>query len=153
MDNGFLNLDFCPNGKQIELFDENYKKLCTKLCPIDCMNDEYVISSGKSYRSSEKSLQFTINWDQSKPFIINKETPVMTFNGYFCYIGGLFGMWFGISANQLYEIIFKIRPIFSIIIIYCKILLNICIETIYILRAFMRKCSKFLISIISFFKC
>jgi hypothetical protein len=27
----------------------------------------------------------------------------MTFTDYFCYIGGLFGMGFGISANQLFE--------------------------------------------------
>ncbi len=34
----------------------------------------------------------------------------MTFTDYFCYIGGLFGMWFGISANQLFENLIKNHP-------------------------------------------
>jgi hypothetical protein len=41
--------------------------------------------------------------DDTKPLIDYRETPVMTFTDYFCYIGGQFGMWFGISANQLFE--------------------------------------------------
>jgi len=143
MDNGFQNLDICQNWTQIESFDERYTKFCTKLCPIDCMNDEYITFGMLSTFRSPKLMQLTLDWDQSKPFIVNKEIPVMTFNGYFCYIGGLFGMWFGISANRLYEIILKNCPIFSLIIIYFKILLNICIENIYILRAFMRNCLKF----------
>jgi hypothetical protein len=31
----------------------------------------------------------------------------MTFTHYFCYIAGLFGMWFGITANPLFENLIK----------------------------------------------
>jgi uncharacterized membrane protein len=34
---------------------------------------------------------------------MNKETLVMTFTDYFCFIGYLIGMLFGNSANQLFE--------------------------------------------------
>ena len=62
----------------------------------------------------------------------------MTFTNYMCYIGGLFGMWFGISANQLFEkikwfylsfkfklilFLYNIEEVFLIIIILIKHLL------------------------------
>ncbi len=37
--------------------------------------------------------------EDTKPLVINRETSVMTFTDYFCYIGVLFR----ISANQLFE--------------------------------------------------
>jgi hypothetical protein len=44
LDYGFKNLETCKNGKQyLHTFTETYEKLCRTLCPIDCINDEYVI--------------------------------------------------------------------------------------------------------------
>ncbi len=43
-----------------------------------------------------------VSWDESKPFITNIETPVMTLNDYICYIGGMLGMWFGTNVNYLF---------------------------------------------------
>jgi len=103
LDFGFRNLEFCQNDDQLlETFTENYTKICKSLCPIDCINDEYIIinkyKNNKKY-SDSKFWNLRFHWDESKPIIINEETPVMTFTHYFCYIGGLFG----ISANQLFE--------------------------------------------------
>jgi hypothetical protein len=99
--------DICLKSKQYMLsFYDNYSKLCTHLCPIDCINDEFIITNQqkkKLFRIDSNIKEFSLKWDDTKPFIVYRETPVMTFTGYFCYIGGLFGMWFGISANQLFE--------------------------------------------------
>src|SRR5260221_14672621 len=66
------------------------------------------------------NLLSRVAWDTKEPLISFIETPIMSFNQYFCYIGGLFGMWFGISLKKLYHIIqiwfqnhFKWRQIFS----------------------------------------
>jgi hypothetical protein len=106
LDFGFQNLEFCQNDDQLlETFTQNYTKICKSLCPIDCINDEYIIinkyKNDKKY-SDSKFWNLRFHWDESKPIIINEETPVMTFSHFFCYIGGLFGMWFGISADQLF---------------------------------------------------
>jgi hypothetical protein len=106
-DYGFNKLNTCLNDRKFMLsFHENYTEFCTNLCPIDCISDEYFITI--KYQTDQiffdpRYWKFTVEWDDSKPLIINKETPVMTFTDYFCLIGDLFGMWFGISANQLLD--------------------------------------------------
>jgi len=86
------------------------------LCPVDCITDEYEVAADSETFAvnvpNQNSFKSTFNCDQSKPFITNKETPVMTFMSYFCYIGGIFGMWFGISANQLYNRLVERRLMF-----------------------------------------
>ncbi len=107
LDYGFKTLETCKKGGQyLYTFTETYEKLCRTLCPIDCINDEYVIiNEYKKYckHSDLKYWNLNLYWDESKPIMIYEETPVMTFTEYFCYIGGLLGMWFGFSANQLFE--------------------------------------------------
>jgi len=122
LDFGFQNLEFCQNDDQLlETFTENYTKICKSLCPIDCINDEYIIinkyKNDKKY-SDSKFWNLRFHWDESKPIIINEETPVMTFTDYFCYIGGLFGMWFGISANQLFVKFIEKHNIYYIKLLY-----------------------------------
>ncbi len=106
MDRVSNDSNICPNDSiKINHFYPKYSKLCTYLCPINCINDAYIISNkyqNQKSSSDSNELNISLFWDSSKPLILNKETPVMTFTDYFCYIGGLFGMWFGISANQLF---------------------------------------------------
>jgi hypothetical protein len=91
----------CRNGDQ---FMRNFTKIYENLCQVDCINDEYLVinkyKNDKKY-SDPKFWNLEFYWDESKPIIINEEKPVMEFADYICYIGGLFGMWFGVSANQL----------------------------------------------------
>jgi len=115
-DYGSNDLNFCSQvlyrNYTLDNLRRNYEKLCTDLCPIDCIQNQYDIIKGRTNRFSllDQSLfKLTLNWDESKPFMIYKETPVMTFTSYFCYIGGLFGIWFGISANQLYDYLIEKR--------------------------------------------
>jgi len=119
-------LKYCPNIDDISKNITNYTKFCSNFCPIDCITNEFGVTARNVYDnnvSNENSFKLTLNWDRSKPFINNKETPVMTFYSYFCYIGGLFGMWFGISANQLYDHLMERRLMFyyTFIKIYCWI--------------------------------
>ena len=106
----------------LKIFIKTISKFCANLCPINCINDEFIITNKFIVTNSDRKLwKFTLIWDYTKPLIINKETPVMTFNDYFCYIGGLIGMWFGISANQLFDysiIIFKQIIQYSLNLIY-----------------------------------
>jgi hypothetical protein len=146
------NLNICPNDSIIiNHFYPKYSKLCTNLCPINCINDAYIISN----KYQNQILNFDPNqrntslfWDISKPLILNKETPVMIFTDYFCYIGGLSGIWFGISANQLLT---KLRDNYLIyyrtLIHFCLILFYILLEIIFIIK------TKFLSIIRYFYSC
>jgi hypothetical protein len=102
---------------------------CINLCPINCINDEYIITNRKENQklsSDPNKWEITIHWDDSKPLIVNKETPDMKLTDYFGYIGGLFGMWFGISANQLFQ---KLRDNYFT---YCRTFKHFCILLFYI---------------------
>ncbi len=137
-DNGSSeNPDCSPEGLQNLL--RKYSKFCAHLCPNDCIIDEYIetekYNNEKIYSNPNRS-ELAIQWDDSKPLIWNKETPVMTFNEYFCYIGGLFGMWFGISANQLidkltenYVIYYRNFIAFSLILFYTSLEIIFIIKT------------------------
>jgi len=119
------NLDYMKN------FYEIYTKLCINSCPIDCLSEEFITTSRFGNRKiypNQKDWKITLFWDNSKPLIMNKETPVLTLIDYFCYIGGLFGMWFGISANQLlgklkenYIIYYRNFMHFSLILFYTSL--------------------------------
>jgi hypothetical protein len=119
------------NSSNLSISLRKYYNFCTDLCPNDCIIDDYIYTekcnNEKLYSDLNRS-EITIQWDDSKPLILNKETPVMTFNEYFCYIGGLFGMWFGISANQLinklkenYVIYYRNFIDFSLILFYTSL--------------------------------
>jgi hypothetical protein len=124
--------------KSILSFYDNYSKLCTDLCPTNCVDNEFTITNKyKQNKLSDNSNinDFLLKWDDSKPFIIYRETSVMTFTDYFCYIGGLFGMWFGISANQLFE---KLKQNYRIyyrnLIDFFVILFYILLEIIFVYK-------------------
>jgi hypothetical protein len=118
-------------------FYEKYSKFCSGLCPINCIEDEFVITKGSKTISDYPDLELI--WDDSKPLIMYEETPVITFTDYFCYMGGLFGMWFGIwfgiSANQLIE---KIKENYAIyyqnLINYFRISILILLEILIIIK-------------------
>jgi hypothetical protein len=47
------------------------------------------------------------DWDSREAFISYEETADMLLIDYFTYIGGLFGMWFGICLESLLDLIVK----------------------------------------------
>ncbi len=105
IDFGYNNLNNCQKSDQyLKFFKFNFTETCNTLCPIDCEIEEYFMVN-RDYVSEEElksdSSIYSFSWDDSKPYIKYNEIPILTFRAYFCYVGGLFGMWFGISANQL----------------------------------------------------
>jgi len=105
MDYGFKNLNICEAfiDKNILIrIDSKYLIICTNLCPINCIEEEFILIEGNERHSNVMLMKLTLSWDESKPFVTNREIPVMTFTDLFYYIGGLFGMWFGINANQIF---------------------------------------------------
>jgi hypothetical protein len=80
---------------------------CYNLCPIDCIQNNYVIKilhhSDENDNNSERIINFF--WDSAKPFILYEETANMLLLDYFTYIGGLFGLWFGICLDNMMDII------------------------------------------------
>jgi hypothetical protein len=103
LDFGFNDLDVC--SLNLSAYSEKrFNSLCDNLCPIDCKNIEfYSIRNDDAYffQKENRIIKIEMSWDQNKPFINNIERAEITFNYYFYYIGGLFGVWFGINANQL----------------------------------------------------
>ncbi len=55
--------------------------------------------SNENDSNSERIINFF--WDSGKPFILYKETANMLLLDYFTYIGGLFGLWFGICLENM----------------------------------------------------
>jgi hypothetical protein len=132
MDHGFQNRNHCQMGYNNERNIYIFKRICENLCPNDCIQDEYILIERDNTLSNDANLKVTLNWDESKPFITNIETPVMTFKDYIYYIGGLFGMWFGINANQLFIKLIEnfsnyIRAIINFLIILFYTLIEIVI--------------------------
>jgi hypothetical protein len=137
MDYGFQNLSPCQmDNYKYKLISHNFKILCENLCPNDCIQDEYIIIERDNTLSINANFKLTLNWDESKPFITNIETPVMTFKAYIYYIGGLFGMWFGINANQLFiKLIENFSNYFRAIINFFIILFYTLIEIAIFIKA------------------
>jgi hypothetical protein len=122
------NLKICEiENRKLILFLLKYEKLCNNYCPKDCINEDFIVLKQDDadilYKDDPKIQEIFLSWDDSKLFINYKEIPVMTFTDYFCYIGGLFGMWFGISANQIFEYLNKFKNSFTLLK-FLYILLN-----------------------------
>ncbi len=122
IDNGFSNLDICWMGQRHwRLFNKKYLSKCYQLCPIDCVSTEYIVRSRDSEEKkiTTRNIQIhSFSWDNSKPFMTYREVPIMSFTDYFNFIGGLFGMWFGFSANRSFEYLTGLKEsrIFKILI-------------------------------------
>src|SRR5258708_22667461 len=91
-------------------------------------------------------FEILIKWETGIPFISYIERPIMTFNDYICYIGGLFAIYFGISVKQIYQYIEHW------IIKNYELLFNLLIETIsylytplFFVRKFIRCINKCLL--------
>ena len=116
------------------------------MCPKDCFNVEYystikrtenyvdnqhwfdypkieppIVSGIRTQKHDnnfkERPVERRIVWDTSKPMFAYIDEPVMTFTQYLVYCGGLMGLWFGQSLNDLIQLMIRsiklmIRKIF-----------------------------------------
>jgi hypothetical protein len=80
---------------------------CKKICPIGCLReDHYFASNAKFHENNNINTQY-YSWDSKEVFILYEETADMLLLDYFTYIGGLFGLWFGICLESLLDLIVK----------------------------------------------
>ena len=99
-------------------YELKLREKCMKLCPKECLKEEY------SYRITESNLRTgidhwfrqnafqrlylkSIEWDSSEPMFAYTEEPVTTFSDYLVNCGGLMGLWFGTSAKDIITIIIE----------------------------------------------
>jgi hypothetical protein len=135
IDFGFYNLNNCQNRDQdLKYIKFNFTETCNTLCPIDCETEEYFMVN-RDYVSEEElksnSSIYSFSWDDNKPYIKYNEIPILTFSEYFIHIGGLFGIWFGISANQLLK---KIDNYYHTIVHYFLVFYYILLEFLLIAK-------------------
>ena len=53
------------------------------------------------FKNWRKFKEENIIWDTTQPTFSYLEKPVLTFTGYLVYCGGLVGLWFGTSAQDV----------------------------------------------------
>jgi hypothetical protein len=85
----------------------NESKKCDKICPIDCLREDHVFISYVKFRENINLNVLYYFWDSREAFISYEETADMLLIEYFTYIGGLFGLWFGICFERLLDLIVK----------------------------------------------
>jgi hypothetical protein len=83
------------NENELKNFNNMYKK-CLKICPIDCLKEVHFITSYVKFHENKNLNVLNYFWDSTEAFISYEETADMLLIDYFTYIGGLFGLWFGI---------------------------------------------------------
>jgi len=88
---------------------ETHQTKCQKLCPKDCIQEDYEMVKKTQFKGTESSFiyyTFTdktldIEWDESQPIITYLNIPVMTFYDLICTFGGILGICFGSSIFDI----------------------------------------------------
>ena len=122
--------NFVDEYKAIE---REVRKQCLSLCPKDCFkveysyrivrtethfgNQEWIDNYGTnestefsyfSYSYNYRITSMEIVWDSNEVMIAYIDEPVMTFTDYLVFCGGLMGLWFGMSVNNLILIVINV---------------------------------------------
>ena len=140
--------NFVDEYKSIE---REVRKQCLSLCPKDCFKveysyrivrtethfgnqewiDNYGIGESMQYSSYSLSYNYRITslemiWDSNEVMIAYIDEPVMTFTDYLVFCGGLMGLWFGLSVNNLIIIVInaKIKQYLHFISIFIKLFIS-----------------------------
>ena len=119
-------LDFTSSDLQIDcnssfqqMFDKyvnknDLKTRCEKFCPKDCQRNDFkmkTIRISSYYESHNQSTHYTksLVWDSTQPMFAYYEEPIMSFIDYLVHCGGLFGLWFGTSAQDVIHFLINHR--------------------------------------------
>jgi hypothetical protein len=115
----------------------NISKKCSKICPFECLTEDHFFKSSARFLEDKDLKTEYYFWDSTQAFISYEETADTLLIDYFTYIGGLFGIWFGICLERLLDLIlnhtiylrtkvklqvqklFSLIYIFSICILHC----------------------------------
>ena len=114
--------NFVDEYKAIE---REVRKQCLSLCLKDCFKVEYSYRIVKTethfgnqewidnyitdpYNYNYRITSMEIDWDSNEVMIAYIDEPVMTFTDYLVFCGGLMGLWFGMSVNNLILLVINI---------------------------------------------
>jgi antibiotic biosynthesis monooxygenase (ABM) superfamily enzyme len=91
-----------------ELITFNVREKCKKICPIDCLREEYFFTNEyfNIHENNDQNTYYFL-WDSREAFFSYEETADMLFIDYLTYIGGLIGLWFGICIETLLDLLVK----------------------------------------------
>jgi hypothetical protein len=96
------------NNNESHFCYNNYEFKCKPICPIDCVEEDISVLSNSIPKQEYNGVNdYYVFWDSMEVFVSYEETADMLLLDYFTYIGGLFGLWFGISLENLIDIIVK----------------------------------------------
>jgi hypothetical protein len=70
------------------------------------------------------NLKCNLNLDSQSPIILFIESELLTLESLFCYIGGIYGIWFGLSVYSI-KLQFSTKHIFILIVSLNKLLISI----------------------------
>jgi hypothetical protein len=85
----------------------NIFEKCSKICPNECLTEEHYFTGAALFHENKDLNTQYYFWDSTETFISYEETADMLLIDYFTYIGGLFGLWFGICLERLLDLIVK----------------------------------------------
>jgi hypothetical protein len=85
----------------------NLNEICHEICPIDCLREDHYFVSYVTFHENKNQKLLYYFWDSRQAFISYEEKADMLLIDYFTYIGGLFGLWFGICLESLLDLIIK----------------------------------------------
>jgi hypothetical protein len=100
------NVTCYENDELFKNTTNEYKK-CEKICPNDCLREYHYFTSYVTFNENIPLKVLYYFWDSRETFISYEETADMLLINYFTYIGGLFGIWFGICFESLLDLIVK----------------------------------------------
>ncbi len=84
----------------------NLSEKCDKICPINCLREDHFFTNYEKFDDKNLKVLYYF-WDSRELFISYKETADMLLIDCFTYIGGLFGLWFGICLESLLDLMVK----------------------------------------------
>jgi hypothetical protein len=80
---------------------------CSKICPTQCLTEDHCFTSAALFHENKDLNTQYYFLDSKEAFISYEEREDMLLIDYFTYIGGLFGLWFGICLERLLDLIVK----------------------------------------------
>jgi hypothetical protein len=101
-------LDESSFDSKVECNKNKFKdvaKNCDKICPVNCLKEDHFFTSYVNFHENNNLNTQYYFWDSREAFISYEETADMLLLDYFTYIGGLFGLWFGICLERLLNLI------------------------------------------------
>jgi hypothetical protein len=104
-ESSFVSKVECNENEHKNCF--NVSEKCKKICPIDCSIEDHFFTNSVAFNENKYPKVHYYFWDSNEAFISYEETADTLLLDYFTYIGGLFGLWFGICLESLIELIVK----------------------------------------------